>query len=112
MIANLDPRPGEEPSYAASPTPPIREDYALIRLTEGFTSDRRKLTLAGTTTIGTHAATEFVCREEKLKELLAALDYEPGAGVTPFEAVLRVKVSGGVPVETDVVTVRSHTKEP
>ncbi len=97
-IVNLNPQPGEEKSYLGSKTVPITEDYALIGLVPGSTSGFRVMILAGTTTIGTQAAVEFVCHERELKELLGRL-----GTVRPFEAVIRVKVSGGVPVSTQLV---------
>jgi hypothetical protein len=97
-IVNLNPRPGEEKAYLGSKTLPITEDYALIGLVPGSTSSFRVMILAGTTTIGTQAAVEFVCHERELKELLGRL-----GTVKPFEAVIRVKVAGGVPVATQLV---------
>ncbi len=97
-IVNLHPRPGEEKSYLGSKSVPITEDYALIGLVPGSTSGFRVMILAGTTTIGTQAAVEFVCHERELNELLARL-----GTVRPFEAILHVKVVGGVPVATQLV---------
>ena len=54
--------------------------------------------LAGTTTIGTQAAVEYVCRAKSIDELLRRLNRPAISDVGPFEAGLRVKVSRGVPV--------------
>jgi hypothetical protein len=64
------------------------------------------LILAGTTTMGTQAAAEYVCREDSLAELLRRLGVSKAADLTPFEALLRVKVSHGVPVKADLIAVR------
>jgi hypothetical protein len=77
---------------------PITEDYALIGLVPGFTQGYSVMILAGTTTIGTQAAVEYVCREREVSDLMSKL-----GTVRPFEAVIRVKVTGGVPVETQMV---------
>ena len=55
------------------------------------------LILAGTTTIGTQAAVEFVCQQNSIEELLRRLQFRRRER-QPFEAVLRVKVTRGVPV--------------
>ena len=63
--------------------------------------------LAGTTTLGTQAAVEFVCSENSLKDLLGRLNASQTGQMKPFEAVLRVKVTRGVPVESSIVALRS-----
>ena len=63
--------------------------------------------LAGTTTLGTQAAVEFVCSENSLKDLLGRLKVSQTGEMKPFEAVLRVKVTRGVPVESNIVALRS-----
>jgi len=62
--------------------------------------------LAGTTTIGTQAAVEYVCRQSSLEELLLRLSVSKTGDLKPFEAVLRVKVTRGVPVATELVAIR------
>ena len=76
----------------------------MVGLLPGLSAARSVLILAGLTTHGTHAAVEFVCRPKKAEELLTAL----GGSIIPFEALLRVKVSGGVSMRTDIVAVRRH----
>jgi hypothetical protein len=106
-ILNLHPQKGE-PDYfiANSPDPPLLEDYAVVTLSPGMNPARQVLILAGTTTIGTEAATEYVCRQSSLEELLSRLGVSSQSGLKPFEAVLRVKVTRGVPVETSLVALR------
>ena len=65
------------------------------------------LILAGTTTIGTQAAVEFVCQQESLEKLLPRLAVSENGELKPFEAVLRIKVTRGVPVESDIVALRA-----
>jgi hypothetical protein len=101
-IANLHPRPGEAATYQASETLPIQEDYALIGLVPGLNPSHSILVLAGTTTMGTQAAAEFVCRASYVESILNALPNH-GRPVSPFEAVIRVRVSGGVPVSSTIV---------
>lgn len=104
MISNQHPALSEEPAYLASEGL-ITEDYALVALTSGMNASRHVLILAGITTFGTQAAVEFVCRAHRLDELISKI----GPSVPPFEALLRVKVSGGVPVQADLVSWHVHS---
>jgi hypothetical protein len=105
-VFNVHPQPGEPAMFLASAGPPLMEDYATITLTRGLNPGLHMLILAGTTTLGTQAAVEFVCREDSLQQLLLRLSVGDNAEVKPFEAVLRVKVTRGVPVETELVSLR------
>jgi hypothetical protein len=106
-IVNEHPKPGESGSYLASLSgAPLTEDYSIVGLVPGIGSGRYVMILAGTTTFGTQGAVEFVCRQESVEKLLRALP-NPGSGlIRPFEALLRVKIARGVPVETELVSVR------
>jgi hypothetical protein len=109
-VVNVHPDPGESEIYLASPSnQPITEDYAVIGLEPGIDPVRSMLILAGTTTMGTQAAAEYVCREDSLAELLRRLRVTKAEDLTPFEALLRVKVSRGVPVKTDLLAVRKRS---
>jgi hypothetical protein len=106
-VVNVHPDPGEPTTFIASPSnQPITEDYAVIGLEPGIDPVRSMLILAGTTTMGTQAAAEYVCREDSLAELLHRLGVSKAEDLKPFEALLRVKVSKGVPVKTDLLAVR------
>jgi hypothetical protein len=108
-VVNLQPDPGESKTYIASPSnQPIAEDYAVIGLEPGIDPVRSTLILAGTTTMGTQAAAEYVCREDSLAELLSRLGVSKATDLMPFEALLRVKVSHGVPVKTDLLAIRKR----
>jgi len=109
-IVNLHPRPGEQDYYLASGTLPIVEDYGLIMLLPGFTRSQSILILAGTTTFGTQAAVEFLCQPDRLEELFQRLNGANSRAISPFAAVLRVRISGGVPVESHVVAFRKLTR--
>jgi hypothetical protein len=110
-VLNTHPQPGESPMFLASPsTQPTTEDYAVIALVPGIDPARSTLILAGTTTFGTQAAAEYVCREDSLAQLLQRVGVAKAEDMKPFEALLRVKVSHGVPVITDLVAVRIRGK--
>ncbi|HLK04809.1 MAG TPA: hypothetical protein VKT53_10245 [Candidatus Acidoferrum sp.] len=110
-IVNVTPRQGEAPNYLASPANmPMTEDYALVALVRGIDPRHSELILAGTTTIGTQAAVEYVTRENYLTTLLQRLDVNDSSQLSPFEAVIRVKVAKGVPVESELVALRKLQK--
>lgn len=107
-IVNVHPEP-EQPAifYPTDSSEPLTEDYAIVALVPGLNAERHVLILAGTTTLGTQAAVEYVCGEDSLEGLLRKL--AAGNEVKPFEALLRVKVTRGVPVDTQLMAVR-HRK--
>jgi hypothetical protein len=102
-IGNVHPRPGEAKSYLASEGLPITEDYAVIGLMPGLNPTRWVMLLAGITTIGTQAAVEYVSRPNTAEDLLKRIGGPATGKIAPFESVVRVKVTHGVPVQTDVV---------
>ena len=75
------------------------EDYAVVALVKGLNPEHSELILAGTTTIGTQAAVEYVTRDNYLEELLKRMNVTNPSELKPFEAVIQVKVTRGVPVE-------------
>ena len=105
-IVSRHPKPGEAGSYLASPSSaPLTEDYAVVGLVPGMSQGRFVMILAGTTTFGTQGAVEFVSRPDSVAKLLQEI---PGSSteMKPFEALLRVKIARGVPLETELVGVR------
>jgi hypothetical protein len=108
-VLNFRPRSGEASQYLASPPNlPLVEDYAVVALVPGMNPERSELILAGTTTIGTQAAVEFVCSDASLQKLLKKLSASNPSELKPFEAVIRVKVARGVPVESEIVALRGE----
>jgi hypothetical protein len=105
-IVSRHPKQGEATSYLASPSSaPLTEDYAVVGLVPGVIPDRFVMILAGTTTFGTQGAVEFVSRADSVKKLLQEM---PGSanGMRPFEALVRVKIARGVPLDTELVALR------
>jgi hypothetical protein len=106
-IVNVHPKSGEAQYWIGSPSHAnLVEDYSIVALVRGLNPAKSVLILAGTTTIGTQAAVEFVCQQNSLEELLRRLQVSDSGELKPFEAVLRVKVTRGVPVESDIVALR------
>jgi hypothetical protein len=108
-IANVHPQGDEAKSFLASPSnSPLTEDYAVVALMQGLTQGQWVMILAGTTTFGTQGAVEYICRQSSAEELLLRLGVSKAGDIVPFEALLRVKVTRGVPVETQLVTLRKR----
>jgi hypothetical protein len=109
-VINVHPQPGESAMYLASPAnQPTVEDYAVVSLLPGLDPSHWILILAGNSTFGTQAAVEYVCREDSVKELLRRLNVTKTADLKPFEALLHVRIVHGVPVATDLISVRNRT---
>ena len=107
-IINVHPQPGEPKEFLGTPADePLTEDYAVIGLVRGLDPRQAVLILAGNTTIGTQAAVEYVCRKNSVEELLLRLSVSQTGQLNPFEAVIRVKVTRGVPVSTELVALRN-----
>jgi len=107
-IVNLHPAQTEQAGYIASAGLPVREDYAVIGLLPGPTKQHWVMTLAGVTTMGTQAAVEYVCSATGVEQLLKTARNARGE-VLPFEAVIRVAVSHGVPVSSQLVAAHLRT---
>jgi hypothetical protein len=109
-VLNVHPLPGEPRIFLATPAnQPTTEDYAIVSLLPGLDPSRSILILAGNSTFGTQAAVEYVCREDSIKELLQRLKVSKTSDLKPFEALLHVKIVHGVPVMTDLISVRSRS---
>ena len=108
-IANKHPQPGENDTYLASPSNvPMTEDYSVVALVPGIDAGRFVMILAGTTTFGTQGAVEFACRPDSVEKLLRDLPNSGGGQIRPFEALVRVKIARGVPVDSELVAVRAR----
>ena len=110
-VLNVHPLAGEPTLFLATPANQATvEDYAVVSLLPGLDPSRSILILAGNSTFGTQAAVEFVCREDSIKDLLARLKVSKPADLKPFEALLHVRIAHGVPVTTELISVRSRAK--
>jgi hypothetical protein len=102
-VVNVHPRKGEESSYISTQRLPLTEDYAVIGLMPGLNPSRWVMLLAGLTTIGTQAAVEYVSRLNTAEDLVRRIGGPASGKISPFECVVRVKVTQGVPVQAEVV---------
>jgi len=105
-LVNRHPKPGEAPSYLASPSnTPLTEDYAVVGLVPGVSPERYMMILAGTTTFGTQGAVELVCRPDSVQKLMHEISGST-TEMKPFEALVHVKIARGVPLDTELIAVR------
>lgn len=108
-ILNVHPDAGEPKMFLASPAnQPMTHDYAVIALMRGLNPVHWLLILAGTTTFGTQGAVEYVCRESLVRDLLLRLSVAPTGELEPFEALLKVHIANGVPLDEKLVAVRER----
>jgi hypothetical protein len=107
-IVNAHPAAGEQRLYFASPGNPFTEDYAIIALVPGLNQSRWVMVLAGITTLGTQASVEFVTRPRTVEDLLLRLTGSKSGPAVPFEAVLKVRITQGVPVKGEIVAMHSR----
>jgi len=103
-IANLHPRTGEPEAFIPSSA---NEEFALVAMIPGIDASRRIAVFAGLTTNGTQAAVEFAASPHGAATLLEKAGEADGSS-KPFEAVLHVSLSRGVPLRADLVALHSH----
>jgi len=109
-ILNVHPQAGEPNAFLASPSNlPLTEEYSVIARVREGNPTQSVMILAGTTTIGTQAAAEYICSPQSLENLLHRLGVSQAADLKPFEAVLRGNVARGVPVAMELVALRRAT---
>ena len=104
-ILNQLPRPGEPPSFKPPTGAAASEDYALISRTP-LDASHVAIVAAGTTTLGTEAAVDFICSPASLAELARRLGYD--GQNRSYDVVLRVKIVDDTPIHSDIVAVRFY----
>ena len=106
-VLNVHPLAGEPKTFLA--TPANQPTTKTTLWSAGFRASTRHfiLVLGGNSTFSTPAA--VVCREDSVKELLQRLKVAKVTELTPFEALVHVKIAHGVPVMTDLVSVRNRS---
>jgi len=110
-IVNLHPEAGEESIYFG-PNRPFTFDYTVVARLPNLRPDRKVLILAGTNTYGCQAAAEFVTRADLLENLYARVRVASGERLPDFEALLKVNITGGVPLRFQILAVRPHNRAP
>ncbi|MDX2043914.1 MAG: hypothetical protein SF097_22055 [Acidobacteriota bacterium] len=81
------------------------ETYAVISVFPGLDPQTRVTMLACSSNEGTGGAAEYVTRLDTMKELFQKMNLTPGQPLPEaFQAVIRVKLNEGVPVQLSYVT--------
>ncbi len=83
-------------------------EYAILALTPGASSEHFILVMAGTNTFATQAAAKFVCNPTLLRALSRELNANEARQMPPFEALLKVEVRGGTPIEPQLLLAYSR----
>jgi len=110
-VVNTRPEAGEATEFLPTPSKdPLEEDYAVVAFMRGLNPTQSVVILAGATTVGTQAAVEYVCHKDSLDDLLHRPGVNKNGDLQPFEALLRVKVTHGVPVGSELIAIRTTLK--
>jgi hypothetical protein len=107
-VQNEMPAQGEQTFYMSSDDLENGEEYAVIALTRGVVPDKRVLVLAGVRSLGTEAAATAVCNPNLLEELLRKLGANASSTVPFFEALIKVNVRGGAPLEPRLLSIHKR----
>ncbi|MDX2041925.1 MAG: hypothetical protein SF097_11780 [Acidobacteriota bacterium] len=107
-VTNLHPQPGEPTEYRnlfkdqfGEPV----ETYAIISVCEGLDPNTRVTILACSSNEGTGGAAEYVTRADTMKELFQQMKLDAAKPLPKaFQAVIRVKLNEGVPVQMNYIT--------
>jgi hypothetical protein len=104
FILNRHPHPGEPQSFI--PSSP-NDEYAIVASIPGIQPNLRTAVFTGLTTNGTQAAVEFACDPADIRQLSDRVG-QTGGTLKPFEAVLHIKLSGGVALRAELAAVHPH----
>jgi hypothetical protein len=105
FILNRHPHPAEPPSFR--PSSP-NEEYAIVAFLPGIEPGTKIVIFTGLTTNGTQAAVEFMCNPDNVQRLTKAIG-RSGSSLVPFESVLHIKMSGGVPIRTEIAAIHARS---
>ena len=107
-VIDNHPRSAATAVYAADVgTHPVKVEFAIVALVRGLDPNHWTLFLEGTSTVATQAAVDFVSNESSVSALMDHLHVSSSAGLKPFEGLLRVKTANDVPVETQLIDLRT-----
>jgi hypothetical protein len=96
-------------------TKALQAEYALISLLPGVTPNQYVLVLAGLSTLGTQAATEFATSDKTMLALdqMRSTVSDNTARSPYFQALLQIQIRDGIAVKTNCLLVRElHRSRP
>jgi hypothetical protein len=103
-IANLHPRTGEPEAFPFQST---TQETAIVALLPGLRPTTRVAVFSGVSTVGTQEAVDFMTQPESIRVLTGAVGTD-GHLLKPFEAVLRIDTSNGVPISASFLAIHKH----
>ncbi len=108
VIDNTTPKSGEPKVYMSNSLPDAKltDDYALISSVP-IDANHQALVAAGTTTIGTEAAIEFLCDPASLKRVREWLPANTN-NKEAYELILHIQVVDDVPMHAEIVASREY----
>jgi hypothetical protein len=98
-IVNQHPHPGEPVRFLSQDK---TQETAIMALLPGLEPGTHIMIFSGLTTVGTQAAVEYACRPENIARLVQQVGTTNGEA-NSFEAVLRVGISKGVAVNSQLL---------
>ena len=104
-IINVHPLSGEDPIYFG-PANALTFDYAVIAILPNVNPTRKVMVIAGTNTYGCQGAAEFVTDPNLIRQLLIRAGVTKGGTLPDFEALVKVNIKGGVPVQPQLIAFR------
>jgi hypothetical protein len=107
-VTNLQPQPGEPSEYRnvfQDQFGEAIETYAIISVCQGLDPNTRVTILSCSSNEGTGGAAEYVTRPDTMKDLFQRMKLDATKPLPQaFQAVIRVKLNEGVPVQMNYVT--------
>lgn len=95
---------GEYKRYGNSGAP-YTFDHAIVSMVH-FGNGQRYLLIAGTTTLGTQGAADFLARENTIEGFLRVLEKispDTRRRIPDFEALLRIEIRNDIPIQTELI---------
>jgi len=105
FVANLHPKPGEQPTYLVSYDPNALVGYSVIAYLPNPSHTGNAIVLAGTDSDATSAAAEFLTSEDQLSKLQNNLGFQK---FPYFEVLLKISRLSGTSFNAVVVATRTY----
>jgi hypothetical protein len=105
FIRNHNPKPGEQPMYAAPVNPYASSGYSIIAYLPNPSHTADALIVAGTDSQATDAAGEFLTSDRSLGSLLAKLNTKQ---IPYFEVLLKTTRLSGTPFNAEIIGYRTY----
>ncbi|MES2391217.1 MAG: hypothetical protein V4555_06235 [Acidobacteriota bacterium] len=105
FIRNHNPKPGEQPMYAAPVNPYASSGYSIIAYLPNPSHTANALIVAGTDSQATDAAGEFLTTDRSLQSFLTKLNTKQ---IPYFEVLLKTTRLSGTPFNAEIIGYRTY----